>query len=299
MDLQIFVGVIRRHRAVVIVGVALAVLLAVFSYVRVAGFDGWRPTLSYREDQKWQSETRVLVTSPGFSSGSTLLHAGASAEAIQRAEDRLASLALLYADYVTSDDVTAIVRRQGPITGKIVAQAAQATGGTATLPIVDIVSVAPSARTATDLANRYASALSWYVQSQQLRNSLPPDQRVSLETLNRAAQAQLAAPRSRTLPVIVLLAVLSATIGLAFVLENLRNRPPTSGADASSSPGDGPAQRSSLVMAPGVRRGSAEPEPRATRRVGTEPVLPPVIESEPSSEGAEEPTPTASEIRSA
>ena len=291
MDIQLFVGVIRSHRAIVVIGITVGVLLALFSYVRITGFEGWKPTLQYREDERWQSQNRVLVTLPVFSSGSTLLHSGASAEAIQRAEDRLSGLALRYAAFVTSDPVTAIVERSGPIHGRVVAQAAQATGGTATLPIVDITAVAPSAVGSSDLANRYADALSTYVESEQSTNEVPPKQRVSLQILNRAEHAELAAPRSRTLPVIVLLAVLSATIGLAFVLENITNRPPTAGMGATSS--------SSLVMASEARRASANPEPRAKKRAADEPVLPPVLDREPTSEVDETGTPGASEIRSA
>lgn len=296
MDLQVFMGVIRRHRLIIIVGVFVAILLAFFSYVRITGLDGWKPTLTYREDEKWQSEARVHVTLPGFSSGSSLLHSGASAEAIQRAEDRLAGLALLYADYVTSDPVTSIVRRSGEINGKVVAQAAQATGGTATLPIVDIIAVTPSPSSATDLANRYASALSSYVESESLKYDVPPGQRVSLEVLNRAERADLAAPRSRTLPIIVLLTVLSATIGLAFVVENIRNRPPTAGT--------GVDQKSAVVISE-ARRAPVDPDARGKKRPVAEPVLPPVLEPESNGEVgetptiAEAPTQSAGEVRSA
>lgn len=291
MDLQLFVGVIRRHRAIVIVGVILAVLLAFFSYVRITGFEGWKPSVEYREDEQWQSQNRVLLTLPGFSSGSTLLHTGPSAEAIQRAEERLASQTVLFAGLVTGDPVTAIVERSGPIHGRVVAQAAQAAGGTATLPIVDITAVAPSAAGANDLANRYAEALSEYVEIGQATADVSPRQRVSLQTLNRANRAELAAPRSRTLPVIVLLAVLSATIGLAFVLENIRNRPPTAGT--------GDDQRSTLLISSEARRASPATEPRGKKRAPVEPVLPPVLGSEPDGEVSDAPTPGTGEVRSA
>jgi hypothetical protein len=290
VDLQLFVGVIRRHRAIVIVGVVLAVLLAFFSYVRIAGLEDWKPTLQYREDEQWQSQNRVLLTLPGFSSGSTLLHSGASAEAIQRAEDRLASQTVLFAGLVTGDPVTAIVKRSGPIHGRVVAQAAQAAGGTATLPIVAITAVAPSAAGANDLANRYAEALSEYVESGQSTGDVSLRQRVSLQTLNRADRAELAAPRSRTLPVIVLLAVLSATIGLAFVLENVRNRPPTAGT--------GVDQKSAIVISE-ARRAPVGPDARGKKRPVAEPVLPPVLEPEQDGEAGETPTSSASEVRSA
>jgi hypothetical protein len=131
---------------------------------------------------------------------------------------------------VTSDTVTSIAESYGDVGGKVVAAAAIVPGGTAVLPIVDLTAVARTPVDARNLANQYAAALAEYVEREQIVNEVPARQRVAVESLNRASPAELAVPRSRTLPVIVLLAVLSATFGLAFALENLRSGPPTAGA---------------------------------------------------------------------
>lgn len=221
MDLPLFLKVLGRHRALVAVGVGLAVLLAALSYVR-PGLDGMKPVLSYREAETWQSQARLLVTLPGFSAGSTLVRGDARADAILRAEGRLSGLALLYAGLATSDEVTSIVRRSGRIKGRIVAAAATADGGTATLPIVNIIAVAPSGPSSRSLANRYANALRQYVAGQQVANDVPAKQRVALEVLNVGGRTELVGKRGTTLPLIVFLTILSATIGIAFVRENLR-----------------------------------------------------------------------------
>lgn len=231
MDLPLFVRVLGRHRNVVAAGVCLAVLLAVLSYGR-PGFEDWRPVLKYREQEQWQSQARVLVTLPGFSSGRSLLRpssvaSGAKANAIESAEARLSGLAVLYAGLATGDEVKKIVRRGGPIRGKVVTAAATATGGTATLPIVEITSNAPSANGSRELVNRYADALRIFIEREQKAFGVPPRERVALRPLNRGGRTELVVPRGKTLPVIVFLTIVSATIGLAFVRENLKRGTPS------------------------------------------------------------------------
>ena len=54
--------------------------------------------------------------------------------------------------------------------------------------------------------------------------AIPPNERVDLQVLQNATAPILLQPRKKTLPIVILLAVLSATIGLAFILENARPR---------------------------------------------------------------------------
>jgi hypothetical protein len=55
---------------------------------------------------------------------------------------------------------------------------------------------------------------------QQEGSGVPKPERIQLRVLNRAGALDLVQPRSKTLPVVVFLAVMFATIALAFVLEN-------------------------------------------------------------------------------
>ena len=227
MDLRLFLGVLGRHRVAVAIGVALALLLSLLSYVRPA-WDGVTPTIAYREQETWQSQARVLVTLPGFSPGESLLGTSVKAErqagAIQRAESRLSALALLYASLATGDDVRRIVREDGPIVGRVVAAAETVSGGSAVLPIVDITALAPTSQESQELADRYVRALGVYVARQQKAFRVPATDRVALQSLNRGGRTELVEPRGTTLPIIVFLTVLTATVGIAFVLENLGSR---------------------------------------------------------------------------
>ena len=72
------------------------------------------------------------------------------------------------------------------------------------------------------MVDRGTRALLAHLAERQTQAKIPPDERVQVRVLSRVADPVLLEGRKKTLPIIVLLAVLSATIGLAFVLENVR-----------------------------------------------------------------------------
>jgi hypothetical protein len=86
--------------------------------------------------------------------------------------------------------------------------------------------IATTPAAAATLANDGIVALGQYVAQQQEDQGVPPAARATLQTLNNALpyQAQVFTPRSKTPPVVVFILVMAATIGLVFVLENLRPR---------------------------------------------------------------------------
>ena len=61
MDLALHFRVLSRHKALLIGGLLVAALLAVFSYVSV-GPGG----ISYRHQEKWQSVTRLFAAQSGY-----------------------------------------------------------------------------------------------------------------------------------------------------------------------------------------------------------------------------------------
>lgn len=65
----------------------------------------------------------------------------------------------------------------------------------------------------------------------QTEAGIPANERIVLQVLETGANAQLLSPRKKTLPALVFMAVLAATLALAFVLENVRpsSRPVPSG----------------------------------------------------------------------
>jgi hypothetical protein len=187
--------------------------------VKVGVEDG-TPVLSYRTKQVWAATTRVLV--------SVDPKAKLTSDERDLAETRLPGLATLYASFVTGDDVQSILAQGGPLRGVISATTIPGgPGNSQVLPIIAITAEAHRLRDALRLADRSASALSTWVDRQQRASD--PDAHVQLSVLNRAGSTPdllgLVRPRSKTLPIVVFLVVMFATIGLAFVLENLRPRP--------------------------------------------------------------------------
>lgn len=226
MDLHLYLRVVWRFRVLVLSGLLLACALATLSFVRVStsGF-------SYRESEEWASEARLLVTGPELSLSSSIDQAGdAAVDATllgtqQAALQRYATLAVLYARLADSDTVLQIVRKGGPVNGKIQAVPVTATDKDDTaLPLIDVAAFSDSPVRAYTLATREVAALQEFLASEQRADSVPPERRVSFELVKKPTPAVLVTGRSRTLPIVVFLTVLITAIGLAFVLENLRPR---------------------------------------------------------------------------
>ena len=221
MDLSLYASVLRRFRWLVAAGVLLAATLAFLSVVRVSS-DG----ITYRKAAVWQSETLLLLTQPGFPWGRTVLPSTDTNSTPRYADpNRFSSLTDLYSQFANSDDVRKIMRREGAAKEwKIVAGPVTPSVAGATLPVIALSGQADSARHAVAAAAHGRRAFIEYVASQQKAAAIPAGQRIDIEVLKRSTKPVLIKPRSKTLPVIVFLAVLTAAVGLAFVLENLRPR---------------------------------------------------------------------------
>jgi hypothetical protein len=63
-----------------------------------------------------------------------------------------------------------------------------------------------------------------YLKNQQRAAQIPAAQRIDLQILKRSTRPVVIEPLKKTLPIAIFLAVAVATVGLAFVLENLRPR---------------------------------------------------------------------------
>jgi hypothetical protein len=216
MDIRLFANVVGRHRGVALAGLVLALILATLSFVRVEFEDG-RIEVGYRQAEGWVSQMLLLVTQEGFSFGDSV-----TTQEQQEVEGRLTGLATIYAGFATGDAVLDIVRRSGPINGKLESFAVQ-TADEAPLPVVAIKATSWNGEAAQSLANRGADGLMQYLEFEQRANRIPSARRVKLEVLNRPNPPQLVSPRTKTLPVVVFLTVLFATVGACFILENLRS----------------------------------------------------------------------------
>lgn len=216
MDLRLYGRVVWRFRIVVAIGFLLAILLATLSFVRVSPSGG----ISYRQSQDWTASTTYVLSGSGFPVGSVTTAGGV------RSPLALSSLAALYAQYATGDDVYARIRREGPLHGVVTATSFvnSQTSQRYPLPILAISADAATPGKALALAHRAANAFTGYIVDKQNAAAIPQAQRVQLLVVNAAKQAKLVGPRKKTLPIVIFLTIMVATLGLAFVLENLRPR---------------------------------------------------------------------------
>jgi hypothetical protein len=221
VDLQLYARVLWRFRVLVAIGLAAAASLAFVSFFRVD--PAASNMLAYRQAEEWVSYTRLLVTPGGFPWG-RLVPAGNDPEAAE--QGRLTSLAIIYSKLADGDAVRSIMRREGPIQGRVeIATLPAGQNSSEDLPIISIAAISDSPEAAKALARRQANAFGEYLVAEQRRSDIPPNQRVKLEVVNDAKTAELMTGRSKTLPIVVFMTVMFAVIALAFLLENLLPAP--------------------------------------------------------------------------
>jgi hypothetical protein len=225
MDLRLYGRVIWRFRFVVLLGLVLAVLLALLSYVKVS-FKGGSPSFTYRQAEAWQSNTRLLVgggqgfpqgqayTAPSGNTAKPAAGAAATAD--------FTGLAVYYKQLANSDAVQRILARDRSLRGSMVATYDVDSTTKSPLPVLIISGVAATPAMAQRISARGAAAFHSYLNQRASAAGIPPKQRVKLTVLNAPLGAVLVSKRKMTLPIVVFLTVIIAAIGLAFVLENLR-----------------------------------------------------------------------------
>jgi hypothetical protein len=246
MDMRLYFRVLWRFRLLALFGFMLAVALAFLSIVKVASVDG-HPTLTYRDGEKWASYTKLFVTQKGFPWGYSVTP---NADAIDPTappsgvglrfadQSRFTNLAILYAQLATSDPIRKIMREDGPVNGVVMAAPVLALNNPGNpLPIISLAGVSSSPAGAEALAVRITAAIQEYLRRQQVANHIPAADRIEVQVLEVPRAAVLFQGRSKTLPIVVFLALITATVGLAFVLENVRPgpRPAIAAADNESS----------------------------------------------------------------
>ena len=225
MDFRLYGRVLWRFKALVVLGLILATSLAALSVVRV-GPDG----ISYRDSELWAAEARLGVTQNGFPWGRLFAASATPAEQAQRVDIPIANparfneLAVLYAELATSDPVLGLISPDVLIGEQVVASPLRASESGTMLPLIELTAISTSPESAVLLARRSSKALSTYLQRQQLANKVPASDRVVIEEVLQAKKAVIFQPRSKTMPVVIFLAVMFAVVGLAFLLENLRPR---------------------------------------------------------------------------
>lgn len=230
MDLNLYFRVLWRFRLIVVTGCVLAIALAFASLAKVSFADG-SPSISHRQQETWQATTRLFVTQQGFPWGRTILPGDSSSPVLPSSTSsglqfadptRLAGLAVYYAQLINGDLIQREIRKSVP--RDIVLSAAPVTdpATNSALALVDVMSVGHTPAQAARVSRAGADLFRSYIAHQQASAGIPLQQRVLLQVVS--TKAALIAGRTKTLAIVAFLAVLIATIALAFVLENLRPR---------------------------------------------------------------------------
>ena len=229
MDLRLYFLVISRFRYLVVTGLFLACVLAFYSvfhvsFAHVSFVHG--PKISYRQSQTYLSEERLyLDTQGGVPFRTTTAKIDPKTGNIYYPPNlvppsALGSTAVLYAQLVNSDVLKRLV---GKLPGAFLAYPLTTTGNSpVNLPFLAIDGYGTTPEKAILVANRVSQAFISYVTQNQQASNVPQSQRVLLTVTTKAAKAKVFTGRHYTVPVVVFLVVLIATLGLAFILENLR-----------------------------------------------------------------------------
>jgi hypothetical protein len=247
MDIRLFFRVLWRFKALVVLGIMLAVGLATLSFVRVTP-DGFPPSYTYRASETWSVQATLLVTQEGFPLGRAVpgfmaADPARGLPAVQVGDpNTLTSLALVYTQLLNSD---AVRRRVFGSINRTLAGPPRTTDYSATLisdssgntlPLVLITGLAPTPREAASVAKRASLAFRAYLQEKQQAAKIALNERAVVQEIGSASQATLLKGRKKTAPVFIFLAIMIATCGLAFMLENLRPRPAQASPDELERP---------------------------------------------------------------
>ncbi|MDQ2913778.1 MAG: hypothetical protein M3T56_11040 [Chloroflexota bacterium] len=222
MDLGLYARVIWRFRLIVFLGLLLAIVLSLLSFVQLS-FKHGTPSVTYRQAETWQSATRLLLGGRGFPQGSAVSRIPDPSTATTSSVD-FGGLAVYYKLLANGDVVQGILKRDKSLQGTMVASQYVDSSIDSLLPILLISGLARTPDMATRVAHRGADVFRSYLKSRQVQERIPANKRVKLTVLNAAAGAVLINPRRKTLPIVIFLTAMIATIGLAFILENLRPR---------------------------------------------------------------------------
>jgi hypothetical protein len=220
MDLPLYLRVLWRFKLLVVIGLSLAVGLAFLSAVKV-NMQGPKH-FQYRQGLLWADDVTLLVAPQGFPWGAQSF--GISAD-----PQKYASLATIYANLATSDEVKQIVLRDGPVDffkePMLAAFVPYSTQNSSSppLPLITLEAQAATLERVIELAKRETKAFLQFLTTQQATNKIPDKQRVLVRVI-KGDQVRLLKKRSKTTPIMIFMLVSMATLGLAFLLENLRPR---------------------------------------------------------------------------
>ena len=225
IDIALYADVLRRHRTIVVVGVVLTLALVVLSVVRVSPSG-----IGFRSPQIWSNQSTIVLTQQGAPEFRSVLPSSGPGGTSSLADtSRFAGLIDVYTTLATSDAVVRMLERRGLIDpaamangrSPITAAAVVSTVGGGTTPMMTLTAQAPSAAKATKLTRGATNALVEFVEARQAAAKIPERDRIQLRVVKASDEPTLVKPRSKALPILVLLGGLFATAAFAFTRDNV------------------------------------------------------------------------------
>lgn len=278
MNLTNMFRVIGRHRILLVIGILIAALAALFAAFRLE-----TGTLAPRTQVEYRASTHLLVSDP-VSVFSSRNAASAVPDGMTAATARdLASLTVVYAYLASSDEMVALLEEQvGPLRANEALTAQQRTTqptsdtntGTYRLPILDIMGTSPDPRRAQEISRTAATLFQAYAAAQQDAAVVPAEARVQLPIIDER-RAEPLDGMSPALPVVAVgVGVLLAFIALIFAVDNAqagRREPAVSPArepipapvSAATVTGPSPVMTAQAAAGQVPYRPSPQPAPRA------------------------------------
>ena len=224
MDLQLFSRVLWRFKVVVVLGLLAAAALAFFATFKV-GPHG----LQSRKTKLYSVKSQLLITQAGFPYGRATATGPVPGDEAKKLgidfadQNRFTSLAYLYSNLMVSDPVREIILRSGPIDGEIEA-APVVQDAVVTLPLLTVLTIDKTPESTVDLNKRTVNGFKTYLDRQQAENQVPSADRIVVQQIVGPDKVEIFKGISKTMPIVIFLAVAFLTVALAFVLENLRPR---------------------------------------------------------------------------
>jgi hypothetical protein len=179
----------------------------------------------------WLSASTLFVTQEGFPWGRTIFDETVKVESpgdeptvVPRFGDpgRYSGLATLYVELAKGDEVRRSFRAKAPPGVTYQPEVVKSSDGGSVLPMIYMKGYGPTPALAEAASNIAAEEFQRYLESEQKEANIAVDRRVSVVVTSRAIPAQIVEPRSIVKPVFLFLLAVMASVGLAFVLENLR-----------------------------------------------------------------------------
>lgn len=228
IDIALYADVLRRHRTIVLVGVVLTFGLVVLSIARISPSG-----ISYRSPQIWSNQATLVLTQQGAPELRSVLPTSVAGGSSSLADtSRFAGLIDVYTTLATSDPVIRVLERRGLIDAAelangqnpITAMPVVSTIGGAPTPMMMISATAPTSERATALTRAATTAFLAEVTSRQTAAEIPVKDRIQLRVVKAADEPTLMKPRSKAVPLLVLLGGLIATVAVAFTRDNVARR---------------------------------------------------------------------------